>query len=114
VRARSRARRARNEVAQHLLCHLEVRDHAVAERPCSPDVRGRAPDHPPRLITHSEHTAGQLIDRDDRRLEQDHSGAPPDDDGVRRAKVDGQPPRTSHTQEPHRPISAPVDRTALG
>ena len=57
-----------DEVAEHLLGHGEVRDHAVAQRPGRGDVRRRAADHPPRFRSDRVDVAGTFVDRDDGRL----------------------------------------------
>ena len=54
-----------DEVAQHLLGRLEVRDHPVPERPNRPD-RGRRPaDHPARVGSDGLYLAGSVVDGDD-------------------------------------------------
>ena len=84
----ARAARPGDEMAQHLLGHLEVGDHAVAQRPRRADRRGRAPDHPLRLGPDGVHPPGLLGDRDHRGLEE-HDPAPADEhERVRGAEVD--------------------------
>src|SRR5437764_1074031 len=78
-----------DEVAQHLLGDVEVRDHAVLQRPDRADRSGRAPEHALRLEPDCVHIAGRLVDRDDRRLAQ-HDPAPAHvHERVGRAEVDG-------------------------
>jgi hypothetical protein len=75
-------------VAQHLLGHLEVSDHAVPERPNRPNVSRRAPDHPSRPITDRLHLSAPLINRDHRRLEQNNPSPALEDNRVGSAKID--------------------------
>lgn len=77
-----------DEVAQHLLGRLEIGDHAVSEGTRRCDVRGCAADHQTRLSPDGVDLAGTLIDRDDRRLEQDDPFAAPEDHRIRGAQVD--------------------------
>ena len=78
-----------DEVAQHLLRHVEVGDDAVLERADGGDRAGRAAEHPLRLHPHGVHVTRALVDRDDRRL-REHDAAPPHiDKSVRRTEVDG-------------------------
>jgi len=79
---------ATDEVTKHLLGRLVVGDHAVAKRPRRPDVRGCTPDHPACVLADRPHLARQLVDCDDRRLEDDDTVATAKNDGVRRAEVD--------------------------
>jgi hypothetical protein len=75
-------------VPEHLLGHLEIRDHAVAERPDRAD-RGRRPsDHPARVGSDRLHLAGPVVDRDDGWLEDDDSLAADEDERVRGAEID--------------------------
>jgi hypothetical protein len=75
-------------VAQHLLGHLEVGDHAVPQRPRRANRRGRSADHPLGLGPDGVHPPRLLGDRDHRRLEE-HDPAPADEDErVRGAEVD--------------------------
>ena len=60
-----------DEVPQHLLGHLEVGDHAVAQRPRGRDRGGRATDHPLGLGADRVDLAGPQIGGDDRRLGHD-------------------------------------------
>ena len=77
-----------DEVAEHLLGHFEVRDHAVPERPHGDDVGRRAAHHALRLRADREDLLGRPVDRDHGRLVDDD--APPFDhhQGVRRPQVD--------------------------
>ena len=78
-----------DEVAQHLLGHVEVGDDAVLQRTDRLDRPRRATEHPLRLDADGVHLAGALVDRDDRGL-REHDPAPADvDERVRGAEVDG-------------------------
>src|SRR6187399_918347 len=57
-----------HEMAQHLLGHLEVGDHAVAQRAGGRDLGRRAPDHPLRVGPDGDDLAGALVDGHHRRL----------------------------------------------
>ena len=77
------------EPAQHLFGHLEVADHAVAERTGRADRRRRAADHPLRVLADGQHLPRPLVERDHGRLEQ-HDPLPAHvDDRVGGAKIDG-------------------------
>ena len=78
-----------DEVAEHLLRHVEVGDDAVLERPDRRDRAGRAAEHPLRLDADGVHLARALVDRDDRRLREDDAAAAHVDERVRGAEVDG-------------------------
>ena len=78
-----------DEVAQHLLGHVEVGDHAVLERPDRRDRAGRAAEHALGLDPDRVHLAGARVDRDDAGL-REHDAAPAHvDERVGRAEVDG-------------------------
>src|SRR5215211_7869329 len=78
-----------DEVAQHLLGHVEVGDDAVLERADRRDGAGRAAEHPLRLDPDRVHLPRARVDRDDRRLGQ-HDAAPAHvDERVGSAEVDG-------------------------
>ena len=77
-----------NEVPQHLLGRLKVRNHPVPEWTDRPD-RGRRPaDHPARVGSDGLHLAAQLIDSDDGGLEDDDPLAANEDERVRGAEID--------------------------
>ena len=77
-----------DEVAKHLLRHVEVGDDAVLQRADGRDRPGRASEHPLRLDADRVHLAGALVDRDDRRLGE-HDAAPADvDQRVGSAEID--------------------------
>src|SRR4029077_7348941 len=78
---------AMDEVADHLLRHVEVGDDAVLQRTNRLDVPGGPSDHPLRLVADGEDVTGVLVDRDDGRLVQDDALAPDVDERVRRAEV---------------------------
>ena len=79
----------RDEVAEHLLGHLEVGDHAVAQRPRRRDRRGRAADHALGVGPDGVDLARALVDRDDGRLGQHDAAAAHVHDRVRGPQVDG-------------------------
>src|SRR5215218_793600 len=64
-----------DEVAQHLLGHVEVGDHAVLERPDRLDRPGRPAEHALRLDPDRMHLAGARVDRHHGRLGE-HDAAP--------------------------------------
>ncbi len=78
-----------DEVAQHLLRHVEVGDDAVLQRTNRLNRSGRAAEHPLRLHADRVHLARALVDRDDRRLRQDDAAPANVDEGVRGSEVDG-------------------------
>src|SRR3954468_13066573 len=53
-----------DEVAQHLLGHVEVGDHAVLQRPDGLDRAGRAAEHPLGLDADGMHLPRPRVDRD--------------------------------------------------
>jgi hypothetical protein len=57
-----------DEMAQHLLGDVEVRDHPVLQRADRADRPRRAAEHALGLEADRVHLAGALVDRDDRRL----------------------------------------------
>src|SRR6202521_645495 len=58
----------RDEVANHLLGVLEVRDHTVAQRSSRDDVGGGAAKHATGFTSDREHLARALAHRDNRRF----------------------------------------------
>src|SRR3954468_15312395 len=64
-----------DEVAEHLLSHVEVGDDTVLERPDRGDRARRAAEHALRLDADRMHLARALVDRDHRRLGE-HDAAP--------------------------------------
>jgi hypothetical protein len=78
-----------DEVAQHLLRHVEVGDHAVLERANCRDRPGRATEHPLRLDADGVHLARPLVDCDDGGLREHDPTAAHVHERVRRAEVDG-------------------------
>jgi hypothetical protein len=95
-----------DEMAEHLLGHVEVRDDAVLQRADRRDRPRRAPEHPLRLDADRVHLAGALVDRHDRGLRK--HDAPPThvDERVRGAEVDGHLPAAEAAYgapEAHRP-----------
>ena len=77
-----------DEVAEHLLRHVEVRDHAVTEGADRPDARRRAADHPLRFGADGMDIVRHVVERDDGRLEQNDPLTANVDDRVRGAEVD--------------------------
>jgi len=59
-----------DEVSEHLLGHLEVRDHSVLQRADGRDRARRASEHPLGLDSHRVHLAGARIHRHDARFGQ--------------------------------------------
>jgi hypothetical protein len=98
-----------DEVAQHLLGHVEVGDHAVLERPDRLDRPRRPPEHPLRLDADRVHLARALVDRDDRGLGEDDAAAAHVDERVGGAEVHRHVAAAEAGQsreEPHRPPGA--------
>ena len=97
-----------DEVAEHLLGHVEVGDDAVLQRADRGDRARRAAEHPLRLDADGVHLAGALVDRDDRRLGE-HDAAPAHvDERVGGAEVDGHVAAAEAGQEVEKPIGARV------
>ena len=78
-----------DEVAEHLLADLEVRDHPVFERAYRLDVTRRPADHPLRLRSDCERPSVLDVHRHDGRLVQDDPSSSHVDEGVGGAEVDG-------------------------
>lgn len=64
-----------DEVTQHALRDVVVRDDALAQRTDGDDVARRAADHAARLLADGENAVRVLVHRDDRRLAQ-HDALP--------------------------------------
>jgi hypothetical protein len=64
-----------DEVPEHLLGHLEVRDHAVLQRADGLDRAGGTSEHPLGLDPDRVHFAGAGIDRHHARLRQHNAAA---------------------------------------
>jgi hypothetical protein len=77
-----------DEVPQHLLCRFEVGYHTVAKGTASSDMRWGSSDHLTRLLSDRLHPARQLVDRDDRGLEEHDALATAENDRVRRTQID--------------------------
>ena len=77
-----------DEVAQHLLGHVEVGDDAVLQRADRGDRPGRAAEHALGLDPDGVHLARALVDRDDRRLGEHDAAAAHVDERVGCAEVD--------------------------
>ena len=80
--------RLADEVAEHLLGHLEVRDHALPQRPGGGDRRRGAADHALGLGADGVHRAGVGVDRDDRGLGEHDAAAAHVDERVGGPEVD--------------------------
>ena len=78
-----------DEVAQHLLGHVEVGDHAVLQRADRGDGPRRAAEHALGLDPDRVHLAGLRVDRDHGRLPEHDAAAADVDQGVGGAEVDG-------------------------
>ena len=77
------------KVPQHLLGHIEIRDHAVFEGTDREDPVGRAPQHALRLETNAFDLSGGFLDRDHGGLVE-HDALPLHvDEGIGRAEIDG-------------------------
>src|SRR5207247_630483 len=76
-----------DEVVEHALGDLEVRDHAVAQGADCDDIGGRAPDHLFRLDPDLEDLFGLLFDGDDRGLVDDDALAAHEHKRVRRSEI---------------------------
>ena len=79
----------REEIAQHLLGHVEVGDDAVLHRPHGDDAVGRATEHALGFEADALDLLRLAIDRDDRRLVEHDAFALHVDERVRRAEIDG-------------------------
>ena len=79
-----------DEVIEHLLGDLEVRDDAVLHRTDGDDVARRAPEHLLGLRADGLDAVGDVVDGHDRRFANDDSLAPREDERVRRPQVHGQ------------------------
>src|SRR5262245_48451929 len=90
-----------DQVAQHPLGDLEVRDDPVLQGLDDADV-GRCPSqHPLGLAADGDDGAVGLVNGDDGRLAEDDTLATDEHEGVRRAQVDREVPR-KRAQEHHR------------
>jgi len=77
------------EVAQHLLGHIEVGDHAVLEWPHRQDALGCPSEHPLRLETDPLDASGRLLDRNNGGFVEHDPFTLHVDEGVRGAEIDG-------------------------
>jgi len=80
--------RAGDEMTNHLLGVLEVRDHAVAQRTHRDDVGGRATEHSSGFSPDGEHLAGALAHCNDRWLVDDDAAPADVHQGVGGPEVD--------------------------
>jgi hypothetical protein len=80
--------RLRDEVAQHLFCDVEIRDHPVLQRPNGADVAGRAPEHRLRFAPHGDDGVVGLMNRHDGGFIEDNPLAADEHQRIRRAQVD--------------------------
>ena len=76
------------ELVEHFLGHLIVRNNAVAKRPHGHNIARRSSEHVSRRRADLKHLAGVLIDRHNRRLAQDNSLALFIDQNIRGTKID--------------------------
>jgi hypothetical protein len=106
---------ARDEVLEHRLRDVEVRDHAVAERSHDLDVGGRAAQHGLGGLPDGEHVPAVAVEGNDGRLGEDDALAPHVQHGVGSAQVDadvvGEPGRRQtklhqHSSRPMGPVHA--------
>src|SRR5215210_2288983 len=79
---------AAQEVAQHLLGHLEVGDHTVTQRTDGRDRGRRTADHAAGLVADGVDLAGGLVQRHNRRLGRNDPLAAEVDERVGRTEVD--------------------------
>ncbi len=77
-----------DEVAEHLLRHVEVGDHTVAEGADGGDVGRGASDHPLRLHPDGEGSPVLGVDRDHGRLVEDDAATAHVYEGVGGAEID--------------------------
>ena len=80
--------RCRNEVPQHLLCDVEVGDHAVLQGPDRQDVVGRAAEHRLGFAPHPDHRTVRPTHGDDRGLVQDDAFVPNEHQRIGGPQVD--------------------------
>jgi hypothetical protein len=78
-----------DEVAQHLLRHVEVGDNAVLEWTDRLDRAGGAPEHALGLDPHRMHLAGTRVDRDHGGLGEHYAAAAYVDERVGGPQIDG-------------------------
>jgi hypothetical protein len=76
------------EVAEHLLGHLEVRDHAVPQRAHRRDRRRRPADHLLGRPADRMHLAADRVEGDHRRLRQHDAKPANEDQRVRGPEID--------------------------
>ena len=77
-----------DEMPQHRLGDLEVRNDPVLQRPDGHDVAGGAPEHPLRLVAHGQHVIRPRPHRHHRGLAQDDAVIFYINQGVRRPEID--------------------------
>ena len=77
-----------DEVGEHLLGDVEVRDDAVLEGPDGHDVARRAAEHRLGLLAHREDRVVGLMDGDDGRLVEDDALPLDVDEGIGRPEID--------------------------
>ena len=81
-----------DEVVEHLLGDVEVRDDAVFQGADGDDIGRGAADHPLGLGADGQHLLGLLVDGDDGRLVDDDALAAHQDEGIGGAEVDADVP----------------------
>ena len=77
-----------DEIADHRLRDVEVRNHAGLHRTDGHDVSRRATEHPLGLVAHGEHALRALFNGDDARFPQHDAAVLHVHEAVRRAEVD--------------------------
>ena len=85
---RAAAVHLRDEVVQHLLGHVEVRDDPVLERADRDDVSGSPSEHGLGFVTDREHRMVRLVNRHDRGLVEHDAFAADIDQRVRGSQID--------------------------
>ena len=82
-----------DEVAQHALGDVEIRNDAIFQRADRHDVGGSPTNHPLGVGPYGEHFLGLAVDRHDRGLIDDDAFAADEHEGVGRTEVDANVPR---------------------
>ena len=88
---------ASDELAQHLLGHVQIGDDAVSQRPAGSDRRRRASEHALGLIADRQHAPAFRVLRHHRRLGHRDAAAPHVHERVRCAEIDRELATTAKT-----------------